>query len=247
MLKTLAGKQPHNGLESGSKYKQLIETPDGPRTCFQVTVERDRGRKPLVHRFSRIPLKRQRTATLTDLKPMSGRPYAHRPPSARGPAMAGQSPSSTPTPGPDTDAASPARSRPAGSPTELGGIAFPTPAWPSASTAAASRPAHARPVKPSTPSPSLDAHQAGPAHLAAAFAGTGQWRTPRTTSGMSPSPRTLHRPHGTAPRARPRQPRPSRMETPRIRLHRQTTGDPRRAPRALPPSSASRGRSRTHP
>jgi hypothetical protein len=43
---------------------------DRARTCFQVTVERDQGRKALVARFGVIPLKRQRTATLTDLRPV---------------------------------------------------------------------------------------------------------------------------------------------------------------------------------
>ncbi|MEU7184234.1 MULTISPECIES: reverse transcriptase/maturase family protein [Streptomyces] len=70
MLKTLAGKHRSTVTKTARKYKRLIETPDGPRTCFQVTVERDRGRKPLVARFGGIPLKRQRTATLTDLKPV---------------------------------------------------------------------------------------------------------------------------------------------------------------------------------
>jgi hypothetical protein len=37
---------------------------------FQVTVERDRGRKPLAARFGGIPLKRARTAVLTDQRPV---------------------------------------------------------------------------------------------------------------------------------------------------------------------------------
>nr|WP_086019643.1 reverse transcriptase/maturase family protein [Streptomyces violaceusniger] len=45
MLKTLAGKHRSTVTKTARKYKRLIETPDGPRTCFQVTVERDRGRK----------------------------------------------------------------------------------------------------------------------------------------------------------------------------------------------------------
>jgi AI2M/AI1M-like HNH endonuclease/type II intron maturase len=70
MLKTLAGKHRSTVTKTTRKYKRLIETPEGPRTCFQVTVERDRGRKPLVARFGGIPLKRKRTAALTDLKPV---------------------------------------------------------------------------------------------------------------------------------------------------------------------------------
>src|SRR5215467_12439163 len=67
MLKTLAGKHKSTVTKMAAKYKTVIDTPDGKRTCFQVTIHRDRGRKPLVARFGGIPLKRQRTAVLTDL------------------------------------------------------------------------------------------------------------------------------------------------------------------------------------
>jgi group II intron reverse transcriptase/maturase len=70
MLKTLAGKHKSTVTKMAAKYKTVIDTPDGKRTCFQVTVHRDRGRKPLVARFGGIPLKRQRTAVLTDLSPI---------------------------------------------------------------------------------------------------------------------------------------------------------------------------------
>ncbi len=56
------------------RYKTVIDTPDGPRTCFQVTVQRDRGRTPLDARFGGIPLKRQRTTVLTDLSPTMADP-----------------------------------------------------------------------------------------------------------------------------------------------------------------------------
>jgi group II intron reverse transcriptase/maturase len=71
MLKTLAGKHRSTVTKMARKYKTTIETSDGPRTCFQVTVERDEGRKPLVARFGGIPLKRQRTTVLTDQKPVT--------------------------------------------------------------------------------------------------------------------------------------------------------------------------------
>jgi Type II intron maturase len=70
MLKTLAGKHKSTVTKMATKYKTVIDTPDGKRTCFQVTVHRDRGRKPLVARFGGIPLKRQRSAVLTDLSPI---------------------------------------------------------------------------------------------------------------------------------------------------------------------------------
>jgi group II intron reverse transcriptase/maturase len=70
MLKTLAGKHRSTVTRMARKYKATIETPAGPRTVFQVTVERDRGRKPLVARFGGTPLKRVRTAVLTDQRPV---------------------------------------------------------------------------------------------------------------------------------------------------------------------------------
>lgn len=70
LLKTLAGKHRSTVTKMARKYQTTIETPDGPRTCFQVTVAREGGRKPLVARFGGIPLKRRRTTVLTDLKPV---------------------------------------------------------------------------------------------------------------------------------------------------------------------------------
>ena len=65
MLKTLACKHKSTVAKMARKYKASIDTADGPRTCFQVTVQRDRGRKPLVARFGGIPLTRKRTAIMT--------------------------------------------------------------------------------------------------------------------------------------------------------------------------------------
>jgi hypothetical protein len=70
LLKTLAGKHRSTVTKMARKYKSTIETPEGPRHCIQVTVPRDRGRRPLVARFGGIPLKRQRTAVLTDRRPV---------------------------------------------------------------------------------------------------------------------------------------------------------------------------------
>ncbi|MET8538569.1 reverse transcriptase domain-containing protein [Streptomyces sp. NPDC005065] len=70
MLKTLAGKHKSTVAKMARRYKASIDTPDGRRVCFQVTVQRDKGRKPLVARFGGIPLKRQRTAVITDLRPV---------------------------------------------------------------------------------------------------------------------------------------------------------------------------------
>jgi group II intron reverse transcriptase/maturase len=70
MLKTLAGKHKSTVTKMARRYKAAVDTPDGRRTCFQVTVQRDKGKKPLVARFGGIPLKRQRTAVITDRNPI---------------------------------------------------------------------------------------------------------------------------------------------------------------------------------
>ena len=68
MLKTLAAKHESSVTKMARKYKAAIVTPHGPRSCFQVTVDRA-GKKPLVARFGGIPLKRQGKAVLTDRQP----------------------------------------------------------------------------------------------------------------------------------------------------------------------------------
>jgi len=70
MLKTLACKHRSTVSKMARRYKSTIESPAGPRTFFQVTVARDRGRKPLVARFGGIPLIRHRAAALTDRRPV---------------------------------------------------------------------------------------------------------------------------------------------------------------------------------
>ena len=42
MLKTLAGKHHSTVSKMAAKYKAKIETPHGPRTCFEASVERER-------------------------------------------------------------------------------------------------------------------------------------------------------------------------------------------------------------
>ena len=69
LLKTLAGKYHTSVAKMARKYKATTDTPAGPRTVLQVTVERDGGRKPLVARFGGIPLKRQKTSVLVDRNP----------------------------------------------------------------------------------------------------------------------------------------------------------------------------------
>ncbi|MFL4909307.1 reverse transcriptase domain-containing protein [Streptomyces sp. MMS24-I2-30] len=69
LLKTLAAKHKSSVNKMAHKYKATIETPDGPRTCYEAIVQRDNGRKPLIARFGGIPLKRKRTALIADIKP----------------------------------------------------------------------------------------------------------------------------------------------------------------------------------
>jgi Type II intron maturase len=69
MLKTLAGKHGSTVSKMARKYKATVATPDGPRTCFQVTVDRGEDRKPLVAQFGGIPLKQRKGAVLTDHVP----------------------------------------------------------------------------------------------------------------------------------------------------------------------------------
>jgi hypothetical protein len=82
LLKTLAGKHSSSVAKMARKYKATIDTPYGPRVCFQTTVKRGEGKKPLVARFGGIPLRRQKKAVLVDRSPVlfttSGNELIHR-------------------------------------------------------------------------------------------------------------------------------------------------------------------------
>ena len=58
LLKTLAAKHHSTVAKMAARYKANIETPHGPRTCFEAVRTRGDNRKPLVARFGGIPLKR---------------------------------------------------------------------------------------------------------------------------------------------------------------------------------------------
>ncbi|MCX4593226.1 reverse transcriptase domain-containing protein [Streptomyces sp. NBC_01549] len=75
LLKTLACKYRSTVRKMSRKFRATVETPHGPRRCLQVTVERKEGKKPLVARFGGIPLKRERTATLADVRPVTAPAY----------------------------------------------------------------------------------------------------------------------------------------------------------------------------
>ncbi|MFJ9448677.1 reverse transcriptase domain-containing protein, partial [Kitasatospora sp. NPDC101235] len=69
MLKTLAGKHRSTVTKMAAKHKARIDTPNGPRVCFEARIER-KNRKPLVARFGGIPLQQQRSAKITDRRPV---------------------------------------------------------------------------------------------------------------------------------------------------------------------------------
>jgi group II intron reverse transcriptase/maturase len=69
MLKTLAGKHRSSASKMAAKHKAKIQTPHGLRTCFEARIERE-GRQPLVARFGGIPLRRQKSAAVTDRQPI---------------------------------------------------------------------------------------------------------------------------------------------------------------------------------
>jgi AI2M/AI1M-like, HNH endonuclease/Type II intron maturase len=77
LLQTLASKHRSTVMKLARKDKATIETPEGPRACLQGTVAREGGRKPLVARFGGIPLRRQRTAVLTDVSPVMASTRRH--------------------------------------------------------------------------------------------------------------------------------------------------------------------------
>jgi group II intron reverse transcriptase/maturase len=68
MLKTLAAKHQSTVSKIATKHKAAIETPHGPRTCFEARVDRN-SKQPLVARFGGIPLARTKDATLVDRVP----------------------------------------------------------------------------------------------------------------------------------------------------------------------------------
>jgi group II intron reverse transcriptase/maturase len=65
LLKTLAAKHKTSVNEIARRYASTVNTPDGLRRCFTVTVNRE-GRRPLVARFGGIPLRRQPGRALID-------------------------------------------------------------------------------------------------------------------------------------------------------------------------------------
>lgn len=68
LLKTLACKHGSSVSKMAAKYAATLDTPHGPRKCFQASIERN-GRKPLVARFGGVPLRRKKKAVINDRQP----------------------------------------------------------------------------------------------------------------------------------------------------------------------------------
>jgi hypothetical protein len=68
MLKTLAAKHQSTVVKMARKHQAKLLTPAGPRRCYEARIERT-DKPALVSRFGGIPLKRQKTAVLTDRRP----------------------------------------------------------------------------------------------------------------------------------------------------------------------------------
>jgi group II intron reverse transcriptase/maturase len=69
MLKTLGAKHQSTVTKMAVKYQAKIETPYGPRACFEARIRRD-GKPDLVARFGGIPLVRKKNAVLRDHTPV---------------------------------------------------------------------------------------------------------------------------------------------------------------------------------
>jgi hypothetical protein len=65
LLKTLAHKFKSSVSKVAAQYTTTCETPDGPRKCLRVWVERP-GKKPLMAQFGGLSLRTRPKAVLTD-------------------------------------------------------------------------------------------------------------------------------------------------------------------------------------
>jgi group II intron reverse transcriptase/maturase len=66
---TLAAKYHSTTKAMAKRFRATVDTPHGPRTCLEATLERGNGKKPLVARFGGIPLVRNPEAILVDQIP----------------------------------------------------------------------------------------------------------------------------------------------------------------------------------
>jgi group II intron reverse transcriptase/maturase len=76
MLRTLAAKHRSTVPKMAARHRAKIQTPYGPRTCFEAIIPRQ-GKKQLVARFGGIPLRRNMNAVPCDRVPDPA-PHRHR-------------------------------------------------------------------------------------------------------------------------------------------------------------------------
>jgi group II intron reverse transcriptase/maturase len=69
MLKTLAAKHHSTRTAMANRYKTTVNTPHGPRRCFEAIAQRV-DRPPLTARFDGIPLRQNKDAVLVDRQPV---------------------------------------------------------------------------------------------------------------------------------------------------------------------------------
>ena len=69
LARTLANKHKTTCTKVFRRYKSIVKTEHGERTCLKVEVQRGNGKRPLVAHFGGIPLKRNRQAILIDRMP----------------------------------------------------------------------------------------------------------------------------------------------------------------------------------
>jgi len=74
MLLTLAGKHHRSVTATARKHRRRIDTPNGPRVCFEAQLER-RGRPPLTARFGEVQLTRDKQARISEPTPKPSRLY----------------------------------------------------------------------------------------------------------------------------------------------------------------------------
>ena len=73
LLHTLAAKYQSSIAKMIKRYRAITQTPQGPRKCFQASLERTNGKKPLIAQFGGIPLIHQKEAVLIDRVPALAR------------------------------------------------------------------------------------------------------------------------------------------------------------------------------
>ena len=69
MLKTLAWKHKTSLKSVARRYRANVRTPHGVMRCYEVRVEREGGKRPLIARFGGIPLRRQHPAPVDEQDP----------------------------------------------------------------------------------------------------------------------------------------------------------------------------------